>query len=115
MEQNFEVNDNFAQIKIKKSIYSKEVLFQCAYVKIDEYYVLIDEDSQNYLMNIRFKDSSKNNSKDLQVAVFEFFDELIESASYIQQLKKTSKIRETILERALLTQVEDSQNNESKK
>lgn len=104
MKQNFEICDGEAIIKINKNIYSKEVLLAAAYVKLEDYYFLIDEEGENYLISLSFKDESKNVDESLKGAVYEFFDELIESASYIDQLKRTSSIREKILSAALLGQ-----------
>lgn len=102
MKKNYSISDGVACIKINKNIYTKEVLTQASYVKLDKFYFLIDEEDNNYLIFMKAKD--KNEKSDLEVGIFEFFDELIESKSYLDQLKRTSEIRQTILEKALISQ-----------
>jgi His-Xaa-Ser system protein HxsD len=111
MKSNFKIKDNTAIIKINKNIYPKEVLIQATYVKLDKFYFLIDEDENYYIVSMKYKE--KNEKNNLEKAVFEFFDELIESQSYLDQLKRTSKIREIILERALLGQTLDDETLDS--
>ena len=103
MKRNFKIEGDEAIIKINKNIYSKDILIQTTYVKIEDFYFLIDEDEKDYIVSMRFKEEGKTKEQ-LERGVYEFFDELIESASYIDQLKRTAKVRETILERALLGQ-----------
>lgn len=100
MKTNFTIDGDEAIIKINKNIYPKEVIVQATYVKLDKFYFLIDEDENYFIVSMRFKEEKG----DLKNAIYEFFDELIESASYLDQLKRTSEIRQTILEKALLTQ-----------
>ena len=100
MKDKFEIKDNVAIIKINKNIYPKEVLTQATYVKLEEYYFLIDEEDNRYIIEMQLKNEKEIGEKDVK----EFFDELIESQSYIDQLKRSSKIRQTILERALFSQ-----------
>ena len=106
MKQNFEIIDDELIIKINKNIYPKEVLLQTTYVMLDKYYFLIDEDETNYIVSMSYKEENQKN--DLNKAVYNFFDELIESAAYLDQLKRTSQIRQTILEKALLAQSLDN-------
>lgn len=100
MKFNFEINDNVATIKINKEIYPKEVIIQTTYVMIEDFYFLIDLKENYFIVEMK----RKGEDKILQEDVFKFFDELIESQSYLDQLKRTSEIRQIILERALLTQ-----------
>jgi len=102
MNSNFEIKDNIAIIKINKEIYPKEVLIQASYIQLEKYYILIDKDKDYFIVSLKFKEENENN--DLEKAVFEFFDELIEAQSYLNQIQRTSKIREVILEQALLGQ-----------
>lgn len=104
MNKNFEIKNNEVLIKVNKNIYSKEVLVQASYVKLEDFYFLIDEKDGYYYVSMRYKEKEMNNEENLEKAAYEFFDELIESASYIEQLKRTSDLRQTILEKALLEQ-----------
>lgn len=109
MKQSFEIVDNIASIKINKDIYTKEVIIQATYVKLENFYFLIDQKDDYFIVNMQCKENLKISQKE----VYDFFDELIESQSYIDQLKRTSKIREIILERALLGQTLDDDTIES--
>lgn len=111
MKSNFEVQGDEAIIRINKNIYPKEVLLQATYVKLDQFYFLIDEDENYYIVTMAYKEKGTNN--DLSIATYQFFDELIESQAYINQLSRTSKIRELILERALLGQTLDDETIEN--
>ena len=107
MNKNFDIENDEAIIKISKNIYEKKILLQAAYIKLENFYILIDDDEKNYLISIKYKDETKNNKDELEKAVYEFFDELIETSSYIEQLKNTEKVRTTLLESALLPNQEN--------
>jgi His-Xaa-Ser system protein HxsD len=100
MKSNFEINGDECIIKINKNIYSKEIVVQTTYVLLDKFYFLIDCDDKYWIVSMK----SKEGGVDLEKAVYAFFDELIESSSYLDQMKNTSDIRQMILERAILTQ-----------
>ena len=99
MKDNFSIEDGIATMKINKNIYPKEVLIQTSYVMLENFYFLIDEENNNFIIEMKAKEDSN-----LEEGVYQFFDELIESQSYLDQMRRTSNIRQTILERALLTQ-----------
>jgi len=99
MKTNYEINNNIATIKINKEIFSKEIIIQTTYILLEKFYFLIDSDKNYFIVEMKSKDKPIT-EKD----VLKFFDEIIESQSYIDQLKRTSKIREIILEKALITQ-----------
>ena len=92
-------------LKSIKKIYPKEVLIQAAYIKIEKYYILIDKDENYFIVTLKKKDESELKED----SVYEFFDEIIESQSYLDQLERTSKLREIILEKALLSQTVDDE------
>jgi len=114
MNKNFNIENNESIIKISKTIYDKKVLIQASYVKLDEFYFLIDEDEKNYFIFLKYKNDKDNTKEKLTEAVYEFFNELIESASYIDQLKRTSGIRTQLLEAALFPH-QANKNKEIKK
>lgn len=108
MKSNFEILETEAILKINKNIYPKEVIIQATYVKLENFYFLIDEEEGYFVISMKFKEKEHNTNENLQRAVYEFFDELIESQSYLDQLKRTSDLRQIILEKALLAQTLDS-------
>lgn len=113
MNTNFDIKDNVVIMKINKEIYSKEVVIQAAYVLLDEFYFFIDLDEKYFIVSMEFKEKTEEIS--LKDAVYRFFDELIESQSYLDQIKRVSKTRELMLERALLGQTLDDETIESLK
>ena len=108
MKSNFEILETEAILKINKNIYPKEVIIQATYVKLENFYFLIDEEEGYFIISMKFKEKENNTKENLERAVYEFFDELIESQSYLDQLKRTTDLRQIILEKALLAQTLDS-------
>ncbi|MDA3856066.1 MAG: His-Xaa-Ser system protein HxsD [Candidatus Woesearchaeota archaeon] len=108
MKTHFEINVWAAIIRINKEIYPKEVLIQASYVKLSDFFFFLDQEEDYFIVNMKFKEK-EGTKAELETAVYEFFDELIESQSYLDQLKRTSKIREIILEKALLGQTLDDE------
>ncbi len=106
MNTKFEINQDNIVIYINKNIYPKEVLIQTSYVKLDKYYFFIDENQTHYIMFVKEKEEI---TQDKEKIVYEIFDELIESQSYLNQLERTNKTRELILEKALLGQTLDDE------
>lgn len=99
MEKNFSIDNGVAIIKVNKNIYPKEVISQTTYVLLEDYYFLIDEEDKYYTIEIRGK-----NKEITEEDILSFLDELIESQSYLDQLKRTNGVREKILEAALIGQ-----------
>jgi len=103
MDSSYKIENNGVKLWINSEIYGKDVILQTTYVLLDDYYFLIDKEGSYFIVYIspKSEDFSKEN---LEGSVYTFLDELIESSSYIDQLKKTSNLREKILDRALMTQ-----------
>ena len=114
MSENFTIKEDgvLIELRINKNIYSKEVVIQTTYVLLDKYYFLIDEIDSYWIVQMRVKSNFKNVDENIKLSKNDallFFDELIESSSYLDQLKRTSKIREVILEKAVLSQTIDEE------
>jgi His-Xaa-Ser system protein HxsD len=105
MNNKYEFLEENKKVKIylPEKIYTKEVILQTTYVLLEKYYFFIDFDNKenNFIVYMWSKEDHSLNINHIN----QFLDELIESASYIDQLKRSKEIREIILERALLTQV----------
>lgn len=99
MKSNFKIIDDMAEIKINKNLYPKTAITQTTYVLLDKYFFIIDLDENYYIINMKKKEGTIQEED-----IYFFLDELIQSQSYLDQLEKTKDIRQTILERALLTQ-----------
>ena len=78
------------------SVYSREVLLKATYAFIDNYYVHIDKDANDYIVTI----SAKNGDGDINIAGL-FENELISSAIRMQVFQQTHVIRELLLGRAM--------------
>jgi len=105
-KSNFILDKDKIILKVNKKIYNKKVITQTTYVLLDKYYFLIDEDDRYYIVEIKKKDTINQefiSAKDANI----FLDELIESSSYLDQLERTSQIRELILEKAIISQTVD--------
>jgi His-Xaa-Ser system protein HxsD len=104
MKKKISIEDNELIIKINKNIYNKEILIHTSYIMLEKNYILIDENENNFIIYISYKNEKENTKEKLEQLAYEFFDELIESSAYLDQLKRTSKTREIILEKALISQ-----------
>jgi len=113
MKGAFEITPNSVVVKLNKNFYPREVLIQASYVKLEEFYIYLDEEGEYFLVELRFKDSQHKSKTDFENAANSFLDELVEAHSYINQMKKSSDLRQIILERALLSQ-EDINNQNGK-
>ena len=104
MKEAYENKGSSLVLRLHKDFYPREVIIQASYVKLEKFYIYLDQDEDYYLVDLRYKEESKNNKNELEGAVKEFLDELIEARSYLDQLKRSAELRQTILERALLSQ-----------
>lgn len=109
MQQHFRIENQKATLYLNRELYPKEVIIQACYVKLEEFYFLIDADDQYFYVYLQPK--QQLTEEKLRQAAYDFFEELIESQSYLDQLKRTKEIRQTILERALLTQQDERYKN----
>lgn len=84
---------------INPRIFSLDVIYSAAYVFIDKAYVMISGDPEKeIIVEIRPKTAG-----DPELLGREFNNELLNYSVYKQQVEKNSKIRETIIQRALIT------------
>ncbi len=110
MNSAYEIRENHALIKINSNLYEKEVLLNASYSLLDDFYFLLDENENYFEIFMRPKEKTLN-FEEFEKEILNFFDELIESSAYIDQLKRTSGIRESILESALFSQKKLDENN----
>ncbi|MEC8220676.1 MAG: hypothetical protein VX028_01275 [Nanoarchaeota archaeon] len=99
MNSSFEIKDNCAYIKINSELYTKDILFQASYVLLDEFYFFIDKEDGYFSISMKPREGEIS-----EEVILVFYDELIEASAYVEQLKKTSGIREALLESALFSQ-----------
>jgi len=113
-------SDNSVLLSVNPKIYSLDVIYSAAYVFLDKAYILLDGDPEKeVVVRLRLKEEiSENSEKELKKLGNEFFNELLNYSFYKKQAEKNSKIRETLLQTALIgsslqePQIETSQDEE---
>ncbi len=99
MENNMKIKDNLVVLNINPKLYPLETIYSAAYIFLDRAYILLDGDPKTEIF-IKLKPKEK---QDLEKLGGEFFNELINYADYQKRAEQTKKIRETLLQRALIT------------
>jgi len=110
---NLKINkkEKTATLSINPKIFPLEVIYSAAYVLMDKLYIVLDGDPKN---KIEVFLKTKNPKDDIEKIVMKFNNELINYSVYAIQAARTSEIRKIIVERALMTNTidEDDENNE---
>jgi His-Xaa-Ser system protein HxsD len=91
-------------VKINPKIFSMDIIYSAAYVFLDRAYVMLDG-NPGELVIAELK--PKNPADDLEIMGREFFNELINYSFYKQQVEKTGELRKMIVERALLSGLQE--------
>ena len=99
MENNIKIEGDSAIVKINAKLYSLETVYSAAYVFLDKAYILLDGDPKDEIL-IKLKPKEKGDAKKLGM---EFLNELINYSDYQKRASQTKKIREMLLERAMIT------------
>ena len=98
--KNFNINEkeHSVIITINPKIYALEIVYSAAYMFLDKSYVIIEGDPEKeILIQLKAKDENEN----LERMAEDFNNELVTYSVYAIQAARTSKIRETIVKRAL--------------
>jgi len=96
---NIEMKEDFVLVSVNPEVYPLEVIYSAAYVMIDKSYIIIDKNKENKIVvEIRSK-----KDEDLEELGNLFNEELLNYAVYKTQSEKNSKLRQVIIQRALLT------------
>ncbi len=103
-EDFYKYEDNRAVFKLNSEIYDKETILQAAYVLLDDLYILIDKKEGYYYLYVK----SKKNDVNFEKMAYNLLNELIEAKAYIEQAKRTKEVRQTLLEKALMSNSIDS-------
>jgi len=101
MQGNLEINkkDNYVLISVNPKIYPVDVVLSSAYIFTDSCYVLVDGDpNEEIIVELRPKKEG-----DIEKIGRNFNNELVNYANYAVQAIKNSRLREAILNRVLLT------------
>ncbi len=87
-------------LKFNQNLYSKAAIIKASYHFTDKYYVHLDKDTNYFIVDIRSKDSSTEES--IQ-GMFE--NELLAQTTREEIFKQTHTLRELIMARAFATTV----------
>ncbi len=99
VENNIKIEGKHIVLNINPEIYSLQTIYSASYVFLDIAYIILDGDPKtNIIVKIIPKDE-----KDLKFLGGEFFNELVNYSDYHNRAEKTKKIRESIIQRALIT------------
>ena len=99
MEKNIEIEDGRVLLRVNPKVYSLEVIYSTAYVFLDKAYIILDGDPKTEVL-VRLKPKKP---EDLEILGEAFFNELINYADYQKRAERTKKIREVLLQRAIIT------------
>jgi His-Xaa-Ser system protein HxsD len=92
--------ENKVEVAVNTRIYPLDVIYTAAYSFLDRAYILLDGNPES-IITIELIPKSKNS--DLDILSKEFCNELLNYSFYKSQATKNASIRETIMQRALLT------------
>jgi len=108
---NLKINkkEKTATLSINPKIFPLEVIYSAAYVLMDKLYIVLDGDPKN---KIEVFLKTKNPKDDIEKIVMKFNNELINYSVYAIQAARTSEIRKIIVERALMTNTIDEDDEE---
>jgi His-Xaa-Ser system protein HxsD len=99
MDENIKIENNSAVLSINPKLYALDAIYSAAYVFLDKAYIVLDGDPEKeILVKIKPKEGG-----DLEKLGNEFLNELINYADYQKRAEQTKKIREMLLQRALIT------------
>lgn len=100
---NMEIGKDSVLLSVNPKIYPLEAIYSAAYVFLDKVYFLLDGDPDSEVI-VELKPKNKPKSKEeLETLGREFNNELINYSDYQKRSEKTARIRELIMQRALLT------------
>ena len=98
-KSNLDIKDDCVVLYVNPKVYPLEAVYSAAYVFLDRVYVLLDGDPKKEV----FVELKPKNKEDLEKLGREFNNELINYADYKKRAENTKKIREMLLQRALIT------------
>ena len=103
--------ENKITFNLSKDLYSKIILFRTCYTLIDNYYVYIDDDSNQWTVSLMTKDFSP--ISDIKKVEGEFRNTLINESFRDLLIDKTKNVKEMIVARALYGSDENDINVQS--
>ena len=105
MNVSIDKEDNSARVVLDAKIYPKDVVYSAAYVFIDRAYVILEGDPEKHItVGLKPKAGSGNPEE----IALEFQNELLNYLVYKNRVEKAGPLRNIIVQRALLTNLEQS-------
>ncbi|SCL81219.1 His-Xaa-Ser system protein HxsD [Sporanaerobacter sp. PP17-6a] len=98
MNKKYERIDRMVKLYLDKRIYSIESCMKAAYAFIENYYIFLEMDEKDIIVEIKKKDMSERITEE---DIGEFYNELLNQSVREIVYKKTKNIREIIMARAL--------------
>ena len=98
--QQIELKEDYAILKLNPKIYNLDSIYSASYVFLDRAYFLLDGDPEK---EVYVKIKPKLNDTNAEKLALEFANELVNYEDYRQRAEMTKTIRETLLQRALIT------------
>jgi len=86
-------------LSVNPKVYSLETVYSAAYIFLDRAYIVLDGDPKKKVI-VKLIPKTKENLKTMGL---EFFNELVNYSDYQRRAEQTRKIRETLIQRALIT------------
>ena len=107
---NIEIKEGSARIKVNPRLYPLEAIYSAAYVFMDNAYVLL-EGSPDSEIFVVLKPKNEEDPIDLGS---EFNNELMIFSEHLSRAKRTIRLREMYLQRAIITNKPELVKNENK-
>ena len=105
---NLEIHEDHVIVSVNPKIYSLDVVYSAGYVLMDRAYVVIDGDPEEEII-VELRPKKRD---DLEILGRDFNNELINYAVYKSQSEANREVKETIVKRALLTNVGEEEAEE---
>ncbi len=103
VSSNIQLNGEEITLKVNSKVYPLEAVYSAAYVFLDRAYIILDGDPEKeVIVKMSLKDEAKKEFT-LEKLGNEFNNELLNYADYLSRAKRTQKLREMFLQRAIIT------------
>ena len=97
--KNISICEGVVTININPDIYPLDVIYSASYVFLERTHIFLDGCPTEEV----FVEMKSKKNEDLEKLAMDFIDELITYADYKKRAEKSKKIREAIIQRALLS------------
>jgi len=106
------IKNNLLELRLNSKVYSLGAIYSACYVFIDKAYLFLDGDPKKEII-VTMKGKKKLSKKQLEGLAGEFFNELLSAVLRINLAQHNKKIRQYIVERALVSAAGEENLDES--